>query len=309
MRVVVKDKIIVEALKQFSREGYYATSVQTIAENCGISKASLYKYFSSKDDLLMQVFDYNLKQMFIRTTTYKADESFSKKEQLIDKIVLELDVAKDHRPFANLVFQAIPQKKTSEIMIMVKRTKALLMNWHFTSLKDAYGEQVKDYIWDLVVMFQGTLREYSHLMVDDHKPLRSREVAQQVVEMIDCVVQRGGHLVPLLTKEVMHDYEQFREEETVASIEEQVRECCMQIRHRIEQKWTRKQKLQVFDALDHFEQEVMAEEPKLYLFEALGRYLTSEVPISTELDRLRKLIEINRNSSNAHVDVTKEKKE
>lgn len=81
----MKDKIIKESLHRFSIDGYYNTSMQSIAQNCGISKASLYKYFASKEDLLLQAFEYNLEQMLLRATTLQVDPQKSPREQLIEK--------------------------------------------------------------------------------------------------------------------------------------------------------------------------------------------------------------------------------
>ncbi len=37
----------------FAERGYFATTVQDIAEQCNMSKASIYKMFESKEDILI----------------------------------------------------------------------------------------------------------------------------------------------------------------------------------------------------------------------------------------------------------------
>lgn len=49
---VSKQKIIDEALRLFSENGYEATSISRIAEAVGIRKASLYSHFKSKQEIL-----------------------------------------------------------------------------------------------------------------------------------------------------------------------------------------------------------------------------------------------------------------
>lgn len=47
-----KEKILEEALKLFARSGYKGTSMNEIAAQIGVSKAALYKHYSSKQKIL-----------------------------------------------------------------------------------------------------------------------------------------------------------------------------------------------------------------------------------------------------------------
>jgi TetR/AcrR family transcriptional repressor of nem operon len=47
----LKDRIIHEALRQFSQKGYMSTSINDILESVGTSKGGLYNHFKSKEDL------------------------------------------------------------------------------------------------------------------------------------------------------------------------------------------------------------------------------------------------------------------
>lgn len=47
--------IIEQSLDIFSRTGYYSASYERIAEQCGLSRTGLYKYFSNKDAIFTEV--------------------------------------------------------------------------------------------------------------------------------------------------------------------------------------------------------------------------------------------------------------
>lgn len=47
----LKDRIIHEALRQFSSKGYMSTSISDILESAGASKGGLYNHFKSKEEL------------------------------------------------------------------------------------------------------------------------------------------------------------------------------------------------------------------------------------------------------------------
>lgn len=50
-------RIIERAVEAFARAGYPGTSMATLADDCGASKAALYHYFASKDALLFEALD------------------------------------------------------------------------------------------------------------------------------------------------------------------------------------------------------------------------------------------------------------
>ena len=47
-----KEKILEEALKLFAQSGYMGTSMNEIASRLGVTKAALYKHYSSKQEIL-----------------------------------------------------------------------------------------------------------------------------------------------------------------------------------------------------------------------------------------------------------------
>jgi AcrR family transcriptional regulator len=51
----LKEKIILESLKSFSRKGFFNTSISDIMEASGASKGGLYNHFRSKDELFSAV--------------------------------------------------------------------------------------------------------------------------------------------------------------------------------------------------------------------------------------------------------------
>lgn len=50
-----KKKVLTTALKLFASNGFHATTTAKIAKQAGVSEGTIYKYFSSKDDLLVKL--------------------------------------------------------------------------------------------------------------------------------------------------------------------------------------------------------------------------------------------------------------
>jgi len=55
IRATSKQKIMDVTLELFANEGYFQTSISTIAKKAGISKGLMYNYFESKDELLKAI--------------------------------------------------------------------------------------------------------------------------------------------------------------------------------------------------------------------------------------------------------------
>ena len=63
---LAKKKIIKAAYKLFEEKGYHSTSMDDIAAEVGVSKASLYSYFKSKENILLITVDESLTEPFIK---------------------------------------------------------------------------------------------------------------------------------------------------------------------------------------------------------------------------------------------------
>ncbi len=55
-----KEEIIQKALYLFRVHGYHSTSLQTIADACGLLKGSIYHYFSGKEEIGKVALEYIL---------------------------------------------------------------------------------------------------------------------------------------------------------------------------------------------------------------------------------------------------------
>ena len=59
-------RILVAAVKLFTRQGYKATSMKQLATELGMVPANLYNYYPSKQAILFQVLDSQLKTLLAR---------------------------------------------------------------------------------------------------------------------------------------------------------------------------------------------------------------------------------------------------
>ncbi|WP_298523586.1 TetR/AcrR family transcriptional regulator [uncultured Methanobrevibacter sp.] len=80
-----KEKIFNVSLDLFSKKGYDSVSLREIADEVGIKKSSIYSHYSSKEAILMDIFEYFM-------DLFKYDELLNSKDLLLDadnEILLE----------------------------------------------------------------------------------------------------------------------------------------------------------------------------------------------------------------------------
>ncbi len=75
-----RQKIINTAVKLFVKNGIHQTSIQTLAKKAGVSTGSVYTYFDSKENLVVEAF-YNVLDESISAITVDYDETQSIKDR------------------------------------------------------------------------------------------------------------------------------------------------------------------------------------------------------------------------------------
>jgi AcrR family transcriptional regulator len=87
-RLAVQAELIDVAQGLFVEQGYEATTVDAIAEAAGLSKRSFFRYFGSKEDLVMGKYDAMGDQLKARLTARPADEpAWTALRRMFDDVV------------------------------------------------------------------------------------------------------------------------------------------------------------------------------------------------------------------------------
>lgn len=92
---VTKEEILLKSSDIFRTKGYHNTSMQDLAQNCGLLKGSLYHYFPSKEmlmkDLLLWIYAYLKEKVFpiAQDTTLTPEERMGKLLKKMGGLLLE----------------------------------------------------------------------------------------------------------------------------------------------------------------------------------------------------------------------------
>ncbi|WP_240375493.1 TetR/AcrR family transcriptional regulator [Bacillus piscicola] len=287
-----QESIILAALKLFSEKGYFSTSVQDIATYCGISKGSFYKYFKSKEDLLIEVFRYNHNQMLIRVQQIKRNNSLSSKEKLVQFITIGLERFNKNRELFLLLQKVVPAQENNKFVTLMKKTKATMISWNKDWLLNVYGETISAHVWDLVLMSQGMMKEYVMLLRENNKPCDTERAANIIVSRLDLLAHHVDKFDPLLPADMMEDYERFAENTVPKTKEEERHDWLLHVKAEIQrQPLSTESKNEAMDTVKMLEEELASEAPRPFLLKSLIAFLKESIILDDSLAMLESFAE------------------
>lgn len=270
-----REEIIQSAILFFSEKGYYSTSVQEIAVDCGVSKGTLYNFFESKEELLIQVIDHSCKRLLQITMNVDFDSSLCPKERLIKKVVMQFDVVFENQSFITMLLRTFIPQGNPQIPLLVNKISVTMMNWYKNSLIEAFGNKAEPYIWDFTVIFQGAIKEYTFLAIYGEKNIDFHETVRFVVDRLEIMINHTKDVKPVLTSRNMAEYEAFEEDAALGSPKEQIYQNLEDAEREIKRLSIPKQVYQEsISVIQYLRQELDELEPRKFMIKSLLLYLS-----------------------------------
>ncbi|MDQ0495103.1 TetR/AcrR family transcriptional regulator [Paenibacillus brasilensis] len=289
---VTREEVVKSATKLFKERGFLSTTIQDIAEDCGIAKGSVYKYFPSKDDLFSEVFDQCHNTYFDQVEELKRLPGLSPEEQFLQQIILRFRYFIEHKHIL-VEFTELPIQQDPKFQPLRHKVRGRLIRWHSECLLQVYGEEIHPYLWDMVSIYRAILKEYLFWIVYEEKSLSLEETANFILDKLNVLIKhlKACNVKPLLKQASFERYLSWglvdRHGETEQILTELFREMDSALDtipsgagHRSELK-----------ELCHFIQtEIKKAEPNLPLVQASLYYLEREKELKSLVIQLRNII-------------------
>jgi AcrR family transcriptional regulator len=119
-KAVIK-KIVDTALEIFNTKGYQALTMDEIAKKLGVSKGALYSYFTSKDEILKEI--------------------YKNGRQLLQKTLTDVSQCKDFSAAMETIFQQTTQKYEKELGIYFEILAISIHNQTFQKILETDYQQ------------------------------------------------------------------------------------------------------------------------------------------------------------------------
>ncbi|USB32915.1 TetR/AcrR family transcriptional regulator [Paenibacillus sp. YPG26] len=280
--------IIRTAMELFSAKGPSATSMQEIAEHCGMSKGSLYLHFKSKVELETSI--YNHCYQMLQEHLIEADQlpGLSPKEILQKQIEVLLSLVLELREFLLMQLRDwVTNGKKSMEPQCVKDNNLMLLSWAQTRLVRAYGPEIAPYAADLTLFLHGSFGSYIRLLFDSRINISIQMMSEHLMFALDQLSDGFLHKrpLPLFSAEIL---EQWANEglEGLAPNRHPLQVIkSMKIRAR-DLSLPADRKEEVMDSLQILEQEIVELQPRRVILQGMLRNLENIPELDEEFKEL-----------------------
>lgn len=194
-----KQQVIKKAHELFIEKGFQSTSIQDILEYSGIAKGTFYNYFSSKNELLIELF----KTIYMKLEKDRNDllvgQDPSDLEIFIKQIEMAVETNRANRLFS--LFEEVIVLNDDDLNLFFKNGNLRMLRWLYHRFIDVFGEHKKPYLLDCAIMFTGILQhnlKYTSLTRDTTVGIKKivRYSVQRIVKMVDEVSNAQEQLIP-----------------------------------------------------------------------------------------------------------------
>jgi TetR/AcrR family transcriptional regulator, cholesterol catabolism regulator len=136
-----KNEIIEGSLKLFAQYGYHSTSLNDVASKIGVTKATLYYYFRSKDEIMKAILERSMARMDKVLDLDKSD--LSSQDKLRQFIQYHIIFGSDGAELAKITFDqlsAFPKRMRTTLKTREKKVDAVLQRIIEQGLEDGSVE-------------------------------------------------------------------------------------------------------------------------------------------------------------------------
>jgi AcrR family transcriptional regulator len=181
----VKEKITGQSIRLFEKKGFSETSIQDIVDAIGVTKGTFYYYFSSKEELLMDIHLGYIDELLVRQERIVNNASKSSKEKLSEIVNMLIADIKTRGLAAKIFFREMKNLSEERLSLIIPKRDQFRLNIE-KLIKE--GIEKKEFRPDLnasIITF-GILgiTNWSHQWFNPSGRLADHEVAEIFVEMI-----------------------------------------------------------------------------------------------------------------------------
>ncbi|MBO1001917.1 TetR/AcrR family transcriptional regulator [Pseudogracilibacillus auburnensis] len=223
---MVKKQLIMEkALELFGKQGFNATSVQQITDDCGISKGAFYLSFKSKDELILALIDQFTEQS-IADFDYIVKNT-NKNQLLCEFYKTSYHYFRQHADFAKTLIKEAFAFNDEDLITKLRHFDKLLEKLILTMIERVYEETVTSSKYDLLYCIKSFMGMYNDLILFCNIELDMDTLIQSLVEKTNLIAE--NMTIPFMTEQHLKllDYgmdEEITEKELINILKQKIAE-------------------------------------------------------------------------------------
>lgn len=290
--------IIRTAMELFSVKGSSATSMQEIAEHCGMSKGSLYLHFKSKVELEISIYNHCYQMLQEHLIEVDQQTGLSAKESLRKQIEVLLSLVLELREFLLMQLRdwVTHGKKNMEPQC-VKDNNLMLLNWAQTRLERVYGSAIAPYAADLTLFLHGSFGSYIRLLFDPRISISIQQMSEHLMFALDQLsegfLQKRPH--PLFSSEMLEQW--AHEGISGLASDQHPLQVIKSMKNRVKNlSLPAERKEEVLDSLHILEQEIVELQPRRVILQGMLRNLENIPELEEKFRELEAAMLLHTNS-------------
>ncbi|MFL6557344.1 MAG: TetR/AcrR family transcriptional regulator [Bacillus sp. (in: firmicutes)] len=181
----MKEKITAQSILLFEKKGFTETSIQDVVDSLGVTKGTFYYYFSSKEELLMDIHLGYIDELLYNQEQILNDASKSCKEKLSEIVYMLITNITTQGAAAKIFFREMNNLSSEHIELIVQKRDQFRLNIE-ALIRDGVekGEFRPELNAPIITMGILGITNWSYQWFNSKGRSTDREVAEIFVEMI-----------------------------------------------------------------------------------------------------------------------------
>ncbi len=202
--ILKKEWVMEKAMELFTTKGYQLTSMQEIAELCGISKGSLYQYYHSKEDLLLSIIKLNFNQARKNLLAIEQDHNLTAKDQFTKQLHMIFEKPNHFKEFMQINSHEAWGSLSPQFFEYVNEIEQELSLYLEKKLAQIYGPDIIPYLVDLSIILKGILLHGLMMTISHQIPADYDRMIHFTLKQVDILAEqmKKDSLPPYITREM-----------------------------------------------------------------------------------------------------------
>lgn len=287
-----REDIIQAAIALFSKKGFAAASVEEIARESGMAKASFYKYFQGKHELPFVILERLATEIERGIKVIHSQSELSPREKLFRIMRLYLDQIISNKVHLLVHIDPFVTIDGCKMDAVTQSLELRLLEWLRVDLLEVYGADIEDNVWDITFILMSLVFESIRFFGDQMNDENTERIALFAFYVLEIMVEgmRSGKIQPYTLWGTKGWYDELvtgtplQDGREIAAIFDQLADEIRQSR------LSSSEKDDYAEILEQIKKETSAESPSSPLLKALIAYLENYEKLEKYCSRLRELL-------------------
>lgn len=196
-----KQQILETASKLFLEKGYPKTSMQDIAEGCNFSKATIYKFFSSKESVGMLVVFYLTGQMTEMVEAITMQRQLAPREILKEIIIERMKRFAERNRFMDELLFSLSTEQREKYLPAMNKSRFNIFEMFSGIIMKAFDIEDEVAASELAINLNGLIKEITFVAGEDIIELDEGQIADFIIDSLEAIMEKRKNKKSLLTRE------------------------------------------------------------------------------------------------------------